>query len=51
MGWGDVLELAPETDGGIIERNHVAISYLSRLQHEDRDDLGSIAKTLDELLA
>jgi 5'-nucleotidase len=51
MGWGDVLELAPETDGGIIERNDVAISYLSRLQHEDRDDLGSIAKTLDELLA
>jgi 5'-nucleotidase len=50
MGWGDVLELAPETDGGIIERNDVAISYLSRLQHEDRDDLGSIAKTLDELL-
>jgi 5'-nucleotidase len=50
MGWGDAVELAPDTDGGIIERNEVAITYLSRLQHEDRDDLDSIAKSLDTLL-
>jgi 5'-nucleotidase len=47
MGWGDAVELAPDTDGGIVERNDVAISYLTRLVHEDRDDLGSIAKALD----
>jgi 5'-nucleotidase len=50
MGWGDAVELAPETDGGIIERNGVAISYLTRLDHHDRPDLGSIATSLDELL-
>jgi 5'-nucleotidase len=50
MGWGDTVELGPETDGGIIERNDVAITYLTRLQHEHRDDLGSIAKALDALL-
>lgn len=50
MGWGDVVELAPETDGGIIERNEVAITYLTRLDHHDRPDLDSIAKSLDELL-
>ena len=47
---GDTVELAPDTDGGIIERNDVAITYLTRLQHENRDDLGSIAKSLDTLL-
>lgn len=51
MGWGDAVELAPDTDGGIIERGDVAITYLTRLVHHDRDDLGSIAKSLDELLS
>ena len=50
MGWGDVVELAPETDGGIIERNDVAITYLTRLDHHDRPDLDSIAASLDKLL-
>jgi 5'-nucleotidase len=50
MGWGDVVELSPETDGGIIERNDVAITYLSRLTHDDRPDLESISKSLDGLL-
>ena len=50
MGWGDVVELAPHTDGGIIERNDIAITYLTRLDHHDRPDLDSIAASLDELL-
>ena len=50
MGWGEAEELAPDTDGGIIERNDVAITYLTRLQHENRNDLGSIPKALDSLL-
>jgi hypothetical protein len=28
----------------------VAITYLTRLVHHDRPDLGSISKSLDELL-
>lgn len=51
MGWGEPVLLAPDTDGGIVERNDVAISYLSRLVHEDRADLASIGKSLDDLLS
>lgn len=51
MGWGDTETLAPETDGGIIERGDVAITYLTRLAHHDRPDLGSIGKALDDLLS
>jgi len=51
MSWGDAVLLAPETDGGIVERGRVSISYLSRLAHEDRDDLGGAIKNLDALLA
>ena len=51
MSWGDAVELAPDTDGGIIERGDVAITYLTRLVHHDRPDLGSISKSLDELLS
>ncbi len=50
MSWGDAVELAPETDGGIIERGDVAITYITRFVHHDRPDLGSISKSLDELL-
>ncbi len=50
MGWGDTVELAPDTDGGIIERGDVAVTYLTRLVHHERDDLGSIASALDQLL-
>jgi hypothetical protein len=51
MGWGDMVQLAPDTDGGVIERNEVAITYLTRLAHHDRADLGTISKSLDELLS
>ncbi len=50
MSWGDPENLGPDTDGGIIERNDVAITYLSRLDHEERDDLVGVAKALDALL-
>jgi 5'-nucleotidase len=50
MGWGDTVQLAADTDGGIVERGDVAITYLTRLVHHDRPDLGSISKSLDELL-
>jgi broad specificity polyphosphatase/5'/3'-nucleotidase SurE len=51
MSWGDAVELAPDTDGGIIERGDVAITYLTRLVHHGRPDLGSVSKALDALLS
>jgi 5'-nucleotidase len=50
MAWGAPELLDPETDGGIIERGDVSITYLTRLDHEERDDLVCIPKALDELL-
>jgi 5'-nucleotidase len=50
MGWGEPVELDADVDGGIIERGDVAITYLTRLVHHDRDDLDAVAKSLDALL-
>ena len=50
MAWGDPVELPPETDGGAVERNLVAVTYLSRFVHEDRPELDGIGVALDELL-
>jgi 5'-nucleotidase len=51
MSWGQAVELAPETDGGIVERGEVSISYLTRLAHEERDDVGAAIANLETLLA
>ena len=50
MAWGDTVVLDPETDGGIVERGQVAVTYLTRLVHEDRDDIPVITAALDALL-
>ena len=47
MEWGDAVELPPETDTGAIQRDEIAISYLSRLRAERRDDLDAIDRALD----
>ena len=39
MTWGDAVELPPDTDGGLIERDVVAVSYLSRLMEEPQSGL------------
>lgn len=51
FGWGDAVELPPETDGGAIERDEVTISYVSRLVAEARPDLAAVDVELDGLLA
>ena len=38
------IELPPDTDSGAIERGEVAVSYLSRLQHEARPDLDAVGR-------
>ena len=50
MEWGDKVELDPETDGGAVEQGWAAISYLTRLAHEDRHDLG-VPAALDSLFS
>lgn len=50
MAWGDAVELPPDTDGGLVERNMVAVSYLTRLEAQPRDDLGAAEGLLTKLL-
>lgn len=49
MDWGDPVELAPETDGGAVERGVVAVSYLGPTTHDPSVERPSITKALDEL--
>ncbi len=49
MSWGDMVQLAPDTDGGIVENNEVAITYLSRLFHEPADEHAPASAALDNL--
>ncbi len=46
MEWGEERDLPDETDGGTVEQNTVAVSYIGRLAHEARDDLDQVAKAL-----
>ncbi len=50
MEYGDPIIAPSETDSGAIERDEVAITYLSRLQPEPRDDLGGVDQALAALL-
>jgi 5'-nucleotidase len=51
MSWGDKLDLDPDTDGGLVEEGFVSVSYLTRLEHEERPDLGHAEKAVDALLS
>jgi 5'-nucleotidase len=46
MSWGDAIDLPDHTDGGSVERGYVSVSYLSRLESVERDDLGAAEATL-----
>lgn len=50
MEWGDPVELPEDTDGGAVERNQVAVTYLTAFAHQDRDDVDGIGVGLDKLL-
>lgn len=50
MSSGDAIDLPEATDGGAIERNLVAVTYLSRLVDEPRDDMGKSESALAHLL-
>ncbi|MGA9277132.1 5'/3'-nucleotidase SurE [Ilumatobacter sp.] len=51
MSWGEKLDLDPETDGGLVEEGYVSISYLTRLEHEDRPDVAHADKAVEALLS
>ncbi|CAB4884813.1 unannotated protein [freshwater metagenome] len=51
MSWGDALALPTHTDGGIVEANEVAITYLSRIEHCERDDMGLGEASLHRMLS
>ena len=51
MSWGDAVDLPAGTDGGTVERDLVAVTYLSRLAAQERDDLDAAETALADLLA
>ena len=51
MSWGDKIDLDETTDGGSVENGYVAVTYLSRLDHEERPDLAAADTALDRLIA
>ena len=51
MEWGDPLALPADTDGGMVENDEVAVTYLSRLAADDRDDITASEAALSDLLA
>lgn len=50
MSWGSQVELPPDTDGGLVERNIVSVSYLSRIIADQRSDLALPEQALTHLL-
>jgi 5'-nucleotidase len=51
MSWGEEVSLPEDTDGGTVERDLVAVSYLSRIVAERRDDLAAPEAALDRMLS
>lgn len=51
VAWGDPLDLPEHTDGGVIERGQVSLTYLSRLEAEQRSNLGAAEAALTQLLS
>jgi 5'-nucleotidase len=50
MSWGDAIALPVDTDGGIVEADEVAITYLTRLEDSERTDLATAEAFLERFL-
>jgi 5'-nucleotidase len=50
MRWGEAVVLPPETDGGAVGRDYIAVSYLSAINAEHSPDIVATAGALDHLL-
>ena len=51
MVWGDTVVLPPDTDGGAVELDEIAVTYLSALAAEESPVSAATAAALDALLA
>ncbi|GAC1591391.1 MAG: hypothetical protein NVS3B21_09890 [Acidimicrobiales bacterium] len=51
MVWGDTVVLPPETDGGAVERNQIAVSFLTPITAEPAPASSRIGDVLDGLFA
>ena len=51
MEWGEALELPPDTDGGLVEDDFVAVTYISRMVDEFRPELAGAEAHLGEVIA
>jgi 5'-nucleotidase len=50
MTWGDAEDLPDHTDGGIVENCEVAVTYLSRIEATQRDDVPHAEQAMTRLL-
>ncbi|MCU1367176.1 MAG: surE [Ilumatobacteraceae bacterium] len=50
MEWGDALDLPADSDGGLVEHGYVAVTYLSRMQQDDRHDMHAGEASLGDLV-
>jgi 5'-nucleotidase len=51
MDWGDPVVLPEDTDGGAVERNEIAMTYLTRLAADEDADVRMTGAALGRLLA
>ena len=47
MEWGDAVDLPADSDGGLVEAGYVAVTYLSRMQLDQRTDMTAGEAQLD----
>ena len=50
MEWGDALDLPADSDGGLVEHGYVAVTYLSRMQQDNRPDMHAGEQSLSQLV-
>jgi 5'-nucleotidase len=50
IGWGTAMDLPPDEDGAIVADGTVAVTYLTRMIADQRDDLNEAELTLSRLL-
>jgi 5'-nucleotidase len=50
MTWGDAVPLPAETDGGAVERDEIAVTFLSAIGADDDPDPTATSAALDRLL-
>lgn len=50
MAWGDAVDLPADTDGGLVARDLVAVSYLTKLADEPRPEMAAATAAMGSIL-